>query len=520
MTLITQHSAKVRLTDANNQPTGSFLYYRLKPGAPAPGRGGRVLLSADWESITEAQYLSLSTDCGNTAVTTYTFVKLWSRRPIYVAPTYHLNGTPKLRYERGFGMISETNANGPCYVRLAALDGQAFTDIDWYAGFLYDGDGNPGSFKHEYADSMPAGRYRTYWRSESSPDELSADATVVRSGTPPYVARPFADWLVSAPGPAVSQEIAGVFVDPDNGILTYSADANGAPLPAWLLFNPLAARPFTVVGDAPNTSLAITIKATDPDNMSVTDPFLLTVARRILLKIAFNNNPATVNEGSGVLLAATATYQTGNAESSEALNLSQAQLFLAGPNTGFSAAYAEVQGVQLGSNGLFTASINPTTGDSRIMRVKLDFGGKTTTVEIQVVDTTNSPAPPPPPPPPTTPAIIQVFREYDVELNNLFYYVGGRLLENGSAYVVEARSRAGTEGWGDWFYVVKSGPSHGMTNTSTWYANLGGPGTLVNIEFRIREGRTGPVYTGQPVLAFSYTIPTADSAPVSIYPTN
>ena len=99
------------------------------------------------------------------------------------------------------------------------------------------------------------------------------------SNHPPVVAIPLPDQVIESSNPYSYTVQAAAFTDPDPAdTLTYTAAlASGAALPAWLSFTP-ASRTFSgAPTNADVGSLAVRVTATDPQGLSISDVFSLTI---------------------------------------------------------------------------------------------------------------------------------------------------------------------------------------------------------------------------------------------------
>ena len=89
---------------------------------------------------------------------------------------------------------------------------------------------------------------------------------------PPVVANPIADRVLQAGGSSVNINLSNVFSDPDDATLTYSAQVN---MPAIVTAS-VAGSTLTLTPQTPGQAM-VTVTATDPDNASVQDQFMVTV---------------------------------------------------------------------------------------------------------------------------------------------------------------------------------------------------------------------------------------------------
>jgi|GEM_PF-5861800 len=400
-----RYAARLRALDDGGNETGPELLHIIFPLGVLPAPGDKYWpLYSGGDAITAEQLGAMGLDCTGTgiyvppATVTFTIGNQYGLRAVASTPKINVLAP---RYEKPRGVVIVLNATGgyPA-VRLMPLEGQSFSDTGRKQPLLETGT-PPGAaqFVLDYA-SAPAGLYRVdAWPSGVAESGAYVSETVrvpAGSGQAPVVNNRYPDQEVLVAGAKILAPIAGVFSDPDGDALTYTAvalDAGGQPtttLPEGLAFNPNAASPFTVTAEMANRSVVIRIIATDTHGLSTPCDWHLTVNRKSLTGLDLNI-PSTLDEGKGFQASAVASFSDN---STTTLNLQQdTKLSLAGPDGAFKPAFAEIAGVKLGANGLTTADVNTTVGDSRVMQMKVEFGGRSDTKTFYVVDkSTGTPA--------------------------------------------------------------------------------------------------------------------------------
>ncbi len=120
----------------------------------------------------------------------------------------------------------------------------------------------------------------------------------------PVVGAPLADQTVNEDSPLSIVVPANAFIDYEGDALAYTATlASGAPLPAWLSFDP-ATRTFTGTPDDPEVgAITLRVRATDPQGLSAADDFVLTVlnVNDAPTNILLSNNSVAENLGGGTV---------------------------------------------------------------------------------------------------------------------------------------------------------------------------------------------------------------------------